>query len=77
MSGSVRAVASVASAARRDGPGRAITAADNIPLNDGLPRPMIVGGSDIKFTGNFQPARTVFADEAIDRGAPSTTHRFS
>lgn len=62
MGGSVRRTASVALAGRDDGPGRAITAADNIPLNDCLLRPMIFGSSGIR---DFRPTRTVSADDAI------------
>jgi hypothetical protein len=62
---SVRAAARVALAGRCHRPGRAIIAADNIPLNDCLSRPMISGSSGIKFTRDFRPTRTVFADDAI------------
>jgi hypothetical protein len=65
LGGSVRTSASVALAGRDDGPGRAITGADNIPLNDCLSRPMIFGSSGIKFTRDFRPTRTVFANDAI------------
>jgi hypothetical protein len=65
LGGSVRAAACVALAGRCHRPGRAIMAADNIPLNDCLARPMISGSSGIKFTRDFRPTRTVFADDAI------------
>jgi hypothetical protein len=65
LGGSVRTTASVALAGRDDGPGRAITAADNIPLNDCLLRPMIFGSGGIKFARDFRPTRTVSADDAI------------
>jgi hypothetical protein len=65
LGGSVRAAARIALAGRCHRPGRAIMAADNIPLNDCLARPMISGSSGIKFTRDFRPTRTVFADDAI------------
>jgi hypothetical protein len=65
LGGSVRAAARVALAGRCHRPGRAITAADDIPLNDCLSRPMIPGSSGIKFTRDFRPTRTIFANDAI------------
>jgi hypothetical protein len=65
LGGSVRAAARVALAGRCHRPGRAITAADDIPLNDCLSRPMISGSSGIKFTRDFRPTRTIFANDAI------------
>jgi len=63
LGGSVRAAARVALAGRCHR--RAITAADDIPLNDCLSRPMISGSSGIKFTRDFRPTRTIFANDAI------------
>ena len=74
MGGSVRTAAGVALAGRSHCPGRAITAADNISLNDCLLRSMIFGVSDITFTGLFQLTRAVFAGDAIHaRGAKAGT----
>jgi hypothetical protein len=84
LGGSVHAAASVASAGRRHGPGRAITAADKISLNDCLTGLMIFDGGDFEFTRDFRPTRrdfrptrTVLADDAIHAQGTKSDNIFS